>query len=218
MLNQLYVEKNNSYYGLVREEILALIPKNARRLLDVGCGSGDTSRAAKDRLGLQEAVGIELFESAASAARVKLDRVIVGDIEELELDFSDGYFDCILCADVLEHTKDPWLNLRKIRQFLADDGVLIVSLPNLRHIVPVLKIIFDRLEYEESGILDKTHLRFFSLHTMRNMFRETGFTIQQIETNRSRSWKFKLLHLFSLGLLRPFSVFQYIFVLKKQNI
>jgi 2-polyprenyl-3-methyl-5-hydroxy-6-metoxy-1,4-benzoquinol methylase len=214
--DKLYTEKKNSYYGFVRLNIIDLIPKSTKHLLDVGCGTGDTGIAAKQQLGLQEVVGIEFYEAAALVAQTKLDRVIVGDIESLKLDFPQGYFDCVVCADVLEHTKDPWHVLRTLRQLLQDEGVLIASIPNIRHIVPMLQIITDRFEYEESGILDKTHLRFFTLHTIRQMFNETGYLIQQVNTNRSIGWKFKLMNLFSLGLMRQFSIYQFIVVAKKK--
>jgi 2-polyprenyl-3-methyl-5-hydroxy-6-metoxy-1,4-benzoquinol methylase len=142
--------------------------------------------------------------------------VITGDIEDLNLDFPEGYFDCILCADVLEHTKNPWEVLRKLYGYLDDEGILIASIPNIRHIVPILKILFDRFEYEESGILDKTHLRFFTLHTMKQMFEENGYRITRIESNRSSSWKFWLLNLFSIGLMRQLSIYQYVIVAQKK--
>jgi 2-polyprenyl-3-methyl-5-hydroxy-6-metoxy-1,4-benzoquinol methylase len=210
-----YEEKDRLYYSLIRRDILDLIPIGTMRLLDVGCGMGDTGLAAKQSVGVREVVGVELFEVAAEAAKSKLDHVIIGDIEQLGLDYPHGYFDCILCADVLEHTRDPWGVLRKLRDFLDDDGLLIASIPNVRHIVPLLKIVFDRLEYEESGILDKTHLRFFTLHTIRQMFQQTGYTIFRIRTNRSKSWKFKLLNIFSFGIMRQFSVYQYIILARK---
>ncbi len=212
----LYAEKGESYYSDVRLDILDLIPKSTKHLLDIGCGTGATGVAAKRHLDLQEVVGIELHEPAALVARTKLDRVIVGDIEELELDFPEHHFDCIVCADILEHTKDPWQVLRRLRPFLRDEGVVVASVPNIRHIVPMLKILFDRLEYGESNILDKTHLRFFTLHTIRRMFQETGYQIQHVTSNRSISWKFTLLNIFSLGLLRQFSIYQYIIVAKRR--
>jgi 2-polyprenyl-3-methyl-5-hydroxy-6-metoxy-1,4-benzoquinol methylase len=213
--NCVYEEKNKSYYGLVRHDVLRLVPHGTKRLLDVGCGSGDTGFAAKQLLSVQEVIGIEFYEPAAEVARRKLDQVVVGDVEQIALNFPEGYFDCILCADVLEHTKNPWEVLRTLYHFLQNDGVLIASIPNIRHIVPLLKIIADRFEYEESGILDRTHLRFFTLHTIKNMFHQTGYRITQMEANRSRSWKFTLLDLFFLGILRPFSIYQYVVVAKK---
>jgi ubiquinone/menaquinone biosynthesis C-methylase UbiE len=215
--DHLYAEKDSTYYASVRQDVVDLIPETSKRLLDVGCASGDTGAAAKRRLGPQcEVVGIEFYEPAALAARNRLDRVIIGDIEQLTLDFPDNYFDCVLCADVLEHTKNPWDVLNTLRRFLANDGVLIASLPNLRHVVPILKIIFTRFEYDESGILDKTHLRFFTLHTIRQMFHQTGYEIERITANRSVSWKFTLLNLFSFGLMRQFSIYQYVLLARKK--
>lgn len=92
--------KTDSYYAQVREDLLPLIPRRAMRLLDVGCGTGETGLAAKQRLGTHEVIGIEFFESVALIAQTKLDQVIVGDIETLDLNFPENYFDCILCAGV----------------------------------------------------------------------------------------------------------------------
>ena len=211
-----YAEKDDSYYDLIREEILNLIPSSTKHLLDIGCGMGTTSSVAKRKFNIEEVIGIEKFENAASAASTKLDKVICGDIESLQLEYSNNYFDCILCADVLEHLINPENVIRKLHSLLSDNGVLITSLPNIRHIVPLLKIIFDRLEYEESGILDKTHLHFYTLHTMKKMFSEAGFEIQKIENNRSRSLKFKIANIITLGLFKPFSIYQHIFVLRKK--
>ncbi|MBI3587560.1 MAG: class I SAM-dependent methyltransferase, partial [Ignavibacteriales bacterium] len=210
-----YDEKQMSYYGVDRPEVLRLIPTNVRRLLDVGCGSGATGYAAKQLLGAREVIGIELFEAAAQMAKTKLDQVIVGDIEQLNLNFPQAHFDCILCADVLEHTKDPWKALRTLRNFLHDDGVLIASIPNIRHVRPLFKIVFDRFEYEESGILDKTHLRFFTLHTIKKMLSETGFQITKIDTNWGGSWKSRLFNICTLGLLQKFLIYQFLITAKK---
>lgn len=211
-----YAEKDDSYYGLVREEILNLIPSSTKRLLDIGCGMGTISSIAKKKFNIEEVIGIEKFENAASVASTKLDKVICGDIESLQLEYINNYFDCILCADVFEHLINPENIIKKLHSLLSDNGVMITSLPNIRHIVPLLKIIFDRLEYEESGILDKTHLHYYTLHTMKKMFAEAGFEIQKIENNRSRSLKFKIANIITLGLFKPFSIYQYIFVLRKK--
>jgi len=142
---------------------------------------------------------------------------LVGDVEVLDLEFPREYFDCVICADVLEHTKDPWAVLRKLQFYLEKNGILIASIPNIRHLVPILKIVFDRFEYEQSGILDQTHLRFFTLHTIKKMMSETGFCVERIESNRSRSWKFLLMNAVSFGLLRRFSIYQFIVVARKKQ-
>jgi O-antigen biosynthesis protein len=205
----------DDYYRRTRPDILAIVPPGVKRVLDVGCGEGAMAAKVKAMPGVQEVIGIELNPNAALRARDQLDRVIVGDLEVLELDFPDGYFDCIICADVLEHLRDPWAALRKLRRILSDDGVLIACLPNLRNAIPMLKILINRWEYEEEGIVDQTHLRFFTLHTMKKMFRESGFNVDVAARNYYRDWKFRTARVITLGAMMPFSVFSYSLYAKK---
>lgn len=214
-MDELYREKGDEYYHALRNEIIALIPAGAGRMLDVGCAGGETGAEAKRSRGVRHVVGIELFPPIAEKARSRIDQVITGDIEELSLDFSSSPFDCILCADVIEHTKDPWTVLRKLGRVLTENGILIASIPNFRHLHPILKIVFDRFEYMESGILDKTHLRIFTPHTMHTMFEECGFRIREVHKTYSSRWMFRLARYMTLGLLAPFTVYQYIFVLTR---
>jgi SAM-dependent methyltransferase len=216
-LEKIHSKKNDDYFGQVRDDIISLVPATAKRVLDVGCGTGATGAKLKQLNGIAEVAGIEFVPKAAQIAIQRLDRVLVGDVEAIPLDFPESYFDCIVCADILEHCKDPWELLKKLRSYLSHNGVLIASIPNLRHLVVVLKIIFDRWEYEQEGILDEGHLRFFTFHTIKNMFRKTGFEILSVKTNQSVSWKFKLLNLCSFGLLKPFSIYQYLIIAKKKN-
>ena len=204
--------KHETYYQNTRSDVIGLIPEGARRLLEIGCGAGNTGALAKARTGA-EVVGVELSAAAATEAERVLDRVVRGDVETLAFDFPEGYFDCIVCADVLEHLKDPWAVLRKLRPLLADEGRVVASIPNLQHLKPVLKIILDRFEYEEVGLLDITHLRFFTLSTIKGLFDETGYRIERIVPVRSR--KMSLLTTFSLGALRKFTTFQYLVVAVK---
>lgn len=216
-LESLYLKKDDGYFEFARSELIPLVPSSTKRLLDVGCGGGITAAKLKQVYGIDEVVGIEFMPRAARRAMERLDRVIIADLETIQLDFPEGYFDCILCADVLEHLKQPGELLMKLRRHLNNEGVLVASIPNIRHIVIILKIIFDRWEYEPAGILDEGHLRFFTFHTIQKMFRETGFEIVKVADNRSISWKFKLLNFCSFGLLKPFSIYQYLVVAKKTS-
>lgn len=211
----LYANKPAGYFDLLRDDILALIPPGTRRLLDVGCGTGATARAAKDRLEISETWGIEWNEDAARIARSRLDRVLGEDVEACAIPVPDGYFDCIVCADVLEHTRDPWSVLSGLRRLLDPEGFLVVSLPNLRHMKPLYHILMNQFEYEESGILDRSHLRFFTLHTMRKMLTDSGFEILRRSENRSRGGMYDPLVVCSFGALKPFTVYQYLFVARR---
>src|SRR5262249_54786945 len=140
-----------------------------------------------------EVVGIEGHPEAARVARTRLDQVLELDLDALRAEDLPGTFDVLVCADVLEHTKDPWRTLATLTSRLAPGGALIVSVPNIRHVRPLSKIVLDRFEYEPEGILDRTHLRFFTLHTLRQMIEGAGFRIERLEANRSRSWRHTLL-------------------------
>ncbi|MCX7930654.1 MAG: class I SAM-dependent methyltransferase [Chlorobi bacterium] len=200
----------DDYYHLVRYDVVEYVPNYIRRLLDVGCGAGCTADYLKRVRGIETVIGIEYVPHAAAEAAQRLDCVHTGDIEQIELPYPDGYFDCILCADVLEHLRDPWNVLRRLRRLLTPDGVLIASIPNIRHVRVLAKIVFNRFEYEDSGILDQTHLRFFTRHTIEQLFTTTGYDVRFVGANRSRSWKFTLLNAVTFGLARPFSIVQYI--------
>lgn len=208
----LYAEKQDAYYDNIRRDIVDLIPPATRRLLDIGCGSGATAAFAKTRLSIGEVYGVESYKPAAERARSLLDGVLITDVETLGQEAFGDKFDCIVLADVLEHLKDPWRALRIARSILSEDGVILASIPNIRHIVPLLKIFFNRLEYEESGILDRTHLRSFTLHTIRELFASSGLHIEHIVRKKSASWKFRCLTLVTLGLFREFSVYQYLII------
>jgi ubiquinone/menaquinone biosynthesis C-methylase UbiE len=201
----------------VRRDVLELIPPGTSSLLDVGCGEGASGRAAKDEYGIGFVAGIEHFAPAADRAREALDEVIQMDIETAELPFDDGRFDCIVCADILEHLRDPWAALVKLRRVLRRDGVLIASIPNLANLRIVKLIVGDRFDYESSGTLDRTHLRFFTLNTIRSMFAEAGFEIVGIERKMRRGFFGRHARFWSLGYIREGGVSKFTVVARAKN-
>jgi 2-polyprenyl-3-methyl-5-hydroxy-6-metoxy-1,4-benzoquinol methylase len=213
-MKNFYSDKKNEYFESTRPEIQNFLPIKIKRLLDVGCGGGMVSWTAKQRLGIEYIAGIEVFEEAAKKAGERLDKVLVGDLESIDLDFPEGYFDCILCADSLEHMTDPWKALNKLTRYLDKEGRMVVSLPNIQNIIPLSKIIFNRLEYSDDGILDRTHLKFFTLHTMQKMFSDAGLIIEKQESNISFNHAF--VRKITFGLLDNFAVSIYYFILKKK--
>ena len=217
MTKNLYSDKTNSYFSLIRSDIIKLVPLGTKRILDVGCGSGLTGKKIKTSAGADFVAGIELNEEAANSAKSNLDLVICGDIETIDLDFKDKSFDCIICADVLEHLKDPWQVLVKLSEVLKADGILIASIPNIRNIKPLIKIILDKFEYETEGILDRTHLRFFTFHTIYKMFDECGFTIVKKTSNRIKNKTVRAINTLTLFLFKDFFITQHIIVAKKKK-
>jgi 2-polyprenyl-3-methyl-5-hydroxy-6-metoxy-1,4-benzoquinol methylase len=180
-LGTLYRQKDTSYYGYPCEELVQLIDSSGIRVLDVGCGAGATgSKLLRDGKA-RWVTGIELMPEQGEIARSVLNEVCIGDIEEMSFNWSAGYFDCFVFGDVLEHVGDPWALLRRLRPFLANNGIVVASIPNVKHWPVLLNLILhDDWQYAESGVLDITHLRFFTRRTSIRMFSETGYSVETI--------------------------------------
>ena len=175
--------KPEYYYSNARRNIADLVPASARRVLDVGCGQGLTGGLLRAERGI-EVIGLEIHEDVANVARRHLDRVVVGDLESMEFPFEPGYFDCIIVADVLEHLVDPWAALRKLIHHLAPRGTLVASVPNIRNLDVLSKLVSGTWDYAEQGILDRTHLRFFALADMYKLFEQIGIQARVAEVVR----------------------------------
>ncbi len=167
-----------AYFEFDRPEVRALVPEGARRVLDVGCGAGALGAALREERGI-EVMGVELFADAAAHARERLDDVVEANLDELEeLPFERGSFDAMVFGDVLEHLHDPHRLLRVLRPWLSDDGALVLSVPNVGHWSVVLPLLTrDRWHYEDAGLLDRTHVHFFTLNEAELMLRDCGFTL-----------------------------------------
>jgi 2-polyprenyl-3-methyl-5-hydroxy-6-metoxy-1,4-benzoquinol methylase len=165
-----------AYFEFERPELVALVPEAARRVLDVGCGSGRLGAAIKAR---QPAAvwGVEQNVQAAAGARTRLDRVLEGDVERLELPRGSEPFDCIVCGDILEHVVRPLALLRKLRSWLTVDGTLVTSIPNVRHHSVIAGLLAGNWTYESAGLLDRTHVRFFMRSSIARLFQEAGFRV-----------------------------------------
>jgi len=150
-------------YETARPDIQARVPASARRILDLGCSTGALGAALKARQGAT-VVGVELGEDYARDAEGRLDRVIVADVEAFAAGPPppEAPFDCLICADVLEHLRDPWAALRGAVTMLAPGATTIVSLPNVVFWAGLLRVARTRRwPREEQGLFDRTHLRWF---------------------------------------------------------
>lgn len=212
-------KKTSSYYVFGRKEMVEFVPEDARTTLEVGCGEGVFSEEIKKRLG-SEVWGIEYDSVAAEKARNKLDAVLHGDVVVLLDQLPDHYFDCIVFNDVLEHLADPFILLTKTKVKLSDHGVIVASIPNVRHISVLKELLIDKnWRYEDAGILDKTHLRFFTKKSILEMFDGLGFDVIRIEgINKTSSFrKFHLWNILCLGHLSDAMYSQYACVAKPRN-
>ena len=154
-----------------------------KRVLEFGCASGYVSRVLRDR-GCR-VVGIEIDPEFASQAKEFCEEVIIGNAEELDLESTLGerIFDVAVFGDVLEHMGDPLAMLRRVRQWLVPDGYVVASLPNIAHGAVRLALLEGRFDYTPEGLLDETHLRFFTLDTIKDLFHQAGFVL--VETRRT---------------------------------
>ena len=181
MENRAFRNKQDSYYNIEKSGIVQMIPEGPNIILDLGCAAGRLGRKLRQLNKACELVGIEIYGPAAEEAAKYYDLVHRGDIEELKLHYKE-YFDFVICGDILEHLREPWKVVTKIHEWLKDGGCLISSIPNIRY-WRVLRdlLILGKLEYTEAGILDVTHLRFFTRYTFLEMLRKAGFSIDYHE-------------------------------------
>jgi 2-polyprenyl-3-methyl-5-hydroxy-6-metoxy-1,4-benzoquinol methylase len=216
-MEELYGGKQRSYYAYARTEIAALIPGRGLKVLDVGCGQGATLAELKRSGKASVAVGIEINREAVAEAGKLLDGVIIGNIENLEINYPQGYFDVIIMADVLEHLVDPWGTVKKLKKHLAPDGIMVASLPNIRHSGALGRLLFKGdFGYAEAGIMDRTHLRFFCKRNMVELFHD-GFEITGIKTvPELAKGELAWLNRLTLRVFEEFMVIQYIIVARNK--
>lgn len=174
-------ERLSPYPFSGREEMLSFVPAEARAVLDVGCGSGGFGATLRRAGPARTVWAVEVLPDLAAAARPHYDRVLVGTYPEVLVGV-DRRFDCIVFNDVLEHMVDPWAALRSTLPWLAPGGSVVASIPNVRNVRVVANLVLrGDWTYTDSGVLDRTHLRFFTARTIRELFRASGFVVERLE-------------------------------------
>lgn len=158
--------------------IARLLPSN-KRVLDVGCGTGSMSKLLVDLFGV-ELVGIEPDLERAQRARARGLDVRHGILDEQALK-DLGQFDVVVFADVLEHLPDPWSALSLARRALAPNGMVVASVPNVAHWSVRWELLWGRFDYQSCGIMDATHLRWFTEHSLRALFESAGYRVDRIQ-------------------------------------
>jgi O-antigen biosynthesis protein len=167
--------RNNSHTLMVE------LVGRGKRVLDVGCAAGDLAEVLAGR-GCT-VTGIEIDPEAAWQAEKYCERVIVGDVEDLDLsgNLGDEPFDVILFGDVLEHLKDPLRTLNRLKPSLRPEGYMVASIPNVAHGSVRLALMQGKFQYSPLGLLDATHLRFFTRESVEQLFEDAGFLITELE-------------------------------------
>lgn len=169
--------------GYVPEGLLDLIKEPPGLVIDVGCFCGAVGERLKAKYPGVRVVGVEPLAQAANEARRVLDCVLEGKLEEVDLagaGVTEHSTDVIVLADVLEHMYDPWNALQNLRALLKPGGIVLASIPNIRNWVVIEQLIQGDFEYAETGTLDITHLRFFTLSGVKRLFGEAGYRLDQV--------------------------------------
>jgi len=220
-----YINKGENYFSHIRTDVISLLPLQAsQRVLEIGAGGGDTLVYIKEKKLAGEVMGIELLKIKNSNQNHPLiDKFQFANIEQENIDSPEEYFDIIICADILEHLADPWYCVAKISRHLKKGGRMIVSIPNIREIKTLFRIVFlGDFRYEEKGgILDNTHLRFFCKKNIWQLM-STGFLtpvyckpnilFKEVTGGKKR----RVLNWITFGLFVNFLAIQYLCVAEKK--
>lgn len=216
-----YKQKESQYYSQSRMDLVPYIIKS-QATLDIGCSGGNMLCYLKEKGLIKEAFGVDLMDIEGSNQKNHLiDKFIAANVEEKKLDLPVNYFDQMLCADILEHLADPWDILKYLKEFCKQGARIIISIPNIREYRALYKIFFKgNFQYESSGILDKTHLRFFCKKNMINLVKEANFEIIMIQPTFKTcpfQKRRKLLGIITFGIFDQFLAQQYIVVARKND-
>ncbi len=207
-----------SYYFSPRHDVVNLMPKDADSVLEVGCGGGATGQLLK-RMGVRYRYGVEINSQLAEIARERYTEVIVSDAETMNWDWApkEG-LDCILFPDILEHLRDPWSFLKFSSQFLKPGGYVVASVPNVRYYKAVIDLVWSGAwSYQEAGILDFGHLRFFTLNSALELVESAGLSVRRVHRNKRGSNILKLANTIGMGIFREFLVKQYLILAQKKG-
>ena len=178
------MHKFNSSYTNVRIDLLKFIDGVNLSILDIGCATGENGKYLKNKGIASHVAGVEIDPEMAEEAKKKIDNLVVGDLENLELrgEFAGAEFDYIILGDILEHLINPWKTLASCVEILNKDGQIIISLPNIQHIETFIQIyVKGKWPYNSRGIFDKTHLRFFTYRNMEDLVCHSGLTISELK-------------------------------------
>jgi 2-polyprenyl-3-methyl-5-hydroxy-6-metoxy-1,4-benzoquinol methylase len=199
-LQAAYATKPKRYFGGVREDYLCGLRRyGCRRVLEIGCGVGDLGAQALSGGDCEFYAGIELFDEAAGKAETRLSQVVGGDVESVSLPWKEKTFDALIMSEVLEHLRDPGDVLRRLRPLLVDGGRVFASSPNAAHHSVIRMLWRGEWNAADYGIMDRTHLRWFTPASYQEMFERAGFGVDRLESISELTLKQRLLCAALLG-------------------
>lgn len=176
-----YEHKPAAYFQGARADYISELPDNPHAsILELGCSEGGTGALALAEGKCSRYVGIELAPTCAEVARARLSEVIVGNIESMDLPFEAASFDALILSEVLEHLIDPWAVATRLGTLVRPGGLVFASSPNLCHYRIISKLIRGRFEHTDVGVMDRTHLRWFTPQSFAQLFENAGFEVEEI--------------------------------------
>lgn len=171
--------KSTPVSDVVNEDVLAMLPRNVVRIVEVGCGGGDLAKAYLASSPATEYIGVELEPEYAELSKRYCTSVVCGNIEKMP-DEELGKLapaDCWVFADVLEHLYDPWEVLSRLRPLMRPADAIVVCIPNAQHWSVQQRLVSGQFWYEEAGLLDRTHIRFFTRQTLARLFHDAKLRV-----------------------------------------
>jgi 2-polyprenyl-3-methyl-5-hydroxy-6-metoxy-1,4-benzoquinol methylase len=220
MSSSLAPEVREHYHDHVRADVIPHVPKHGGTLLDLGGGIGATAARLK-ALGHADRVGVvDLVDPPADA--LDRDFSYAGNLEDPALldriIAEQGPFSTILCLDILEHLVDPWRVVARLHAGLAPGGVIVASIPNVRHYTALAPLLFrNRWALSDAGILDRTHLRFFVRDSAIELMTSSGLKLEEIVPKAGGGGKVRAFRKLTLGMLNSFTDLQYIVRVCREN-
>lgn len=215
-----YRDTGSVYFAHTRRDVMRVIPPELNgSVLEIGCGRGHTLMALKQNGRARRTVGVELVEMARTEAEVAgVDRYVVGNIETETLDLGDEPYDVVICADVLEHLRDPWQVVAALTARLRPGGMFVASVPNVREVRTMVNVLLrGDFAYADAGVLDRTHLRFFCKRNILDLVAAGGAVVETVSHDIAtrHNWRANL-NRWTFGVLEEFLVTQYIVAARRR--
>jgi 2-polyprenyl-3-methyl-5-hydroxy-6-metoxy-1,4-benzoquinol methylase len=204
--------EKEEYFNSYRKEMVNFLPRTIRKSIEFGCGFGNFSGFIKEKY-QAETWGVDINPVAIEKSEKILDRVIKSEaLSSLEL-LPENYFDCVICNDFLEHLEYPDIFLRELKRCVTKNAVLVASVPNVRHYPNIKKLLlYKDWNYSDAGVLDKTHLRFFTQKSLKRFIQENDMTIESFKgINKLKSFRLTFLNFILAGFISDMFYLQFAF-------
>jgi SAM-dependent methyltransferase len=198
----LEVKSDQTYYSRSRTWPSLFGIRSSTKILDVGCGRGNLGYYLQITFG-SEVTGLEIVNDNFLVAATVLHDAHLGDIESMDISVLGSQFDYVIFSDSLEHMLDPKAVLERVRDLMAGNGHLLISMPNIRNFRVTVPLVFsDQWEYQDEGLLDRTHLRFFTCTSICRLIEQCGYKVEQVRFDLPLSSRVGILNMLTLGVFR----------------